>query len=87
MQGATYDGVGFEGKICGVSILRAGEVSAGIWAFAVYLTLRSTGHGSGSTRSLQKRPNWEDTDSKGKIVHAFINNGIHSFTLLLCISG
>jgi uracil phosphoribosyltransferase len=24
--GATYDGVGFEGKICGVSILRAGEV-------------------------------------------------------------
>ena len=24
-QGATYDGVGFEGKICGVSILRAGE--------------------------------------------------------------
>lgn len=26
-QGATYDGVGFEGKICGVSILRAGEVS------------------------------------------------------------
>ena len=27
MQGATYDGVGFEGKICGVSILRAGEVS------------------------------------------------------------
>ncbi|KAF5370189.1 hypothetical protein D9757_010628 [Collybiopsis confluens] len=23
--GATYDGVGFEGKICGVSILRAGE--------------------------------------------------------------
>jgi len=27
MQGATYEGVGFEGKICGVSILRAGEVS------------------------------------------------------------
>lgn len=27
-QGATYEGVGFEGKICGVSILRAGEVSA-----------------------------------------------------------
>ncbi len=26
-KGATYDGVGFEGKICGVSILRAGEVS------------------------------------------------------------
>lgn len=26
--GATYDGVGFEGKICGVSILRAGEVRA-----------------------------------------------------------
>jgi len=26
-QGATYEGVGFEGKICGVSILRAGEVS------------------------------------------------------------
>lgn len=25
-QGATYNGVGFEGKICGVSILRAGEV-------------------------------------------------------------
>lgn len=25
-QGATYEGVGFEGKICGVSILRAGEV-------------------------------------------------------------
>ena len=25
-QGAVYDGVGFEGKICGVSILRAGEV-------------------------------------------------------------
>ncbi|KAF8164781.1 armadillo/beta-catenin/plakoglobin [Crassisporium funariophilum] len=24
-QGATYNGVGFEGKICGVSILRAGE--------------------------------------------------------------
>lgn len=24
--GATYEGVGFEGKICGVSILRAGEV-------------------------------------------------------------
>jgi hypothetical protein len=27
VQGATYEGVGFEGKICGVSILRAGEVS------------------------------------------------------------
>lgn len=26
LQGATYEGVGFEGKICGVSILRAGEV-------------------------------------------------------------
>jgi uracil phosphoribosyltransferase len=26
LQGAIYDGVGFEGKICGVSILRAGEV-------------------------------------------------------------
>lgn len=25
-QGVTYEGVGFEGKICGVSILRAGEV-------------------------------------------------------------
>jgi uracil phosphoribosyltransferase len=25
--GSTYEGVGFEGKICGVSILRAGEVS------------------------------------------------------------
>ena len=25
-QGAKYEGVGFEGKICGVSILRAGEV-------------------------------------------------------------
>lgn len=25
-KGATYEGVGFEGKICGVSILRAGEV-------------------------------------------------------------
>ena len=25
-QGAIYEGVGFEGKICGVSILRAGEV-------------------------------------------------------------
>ena len=25
MQGATYEGVGFEGKICGVSIMRAGE--------------------------------------------------------------
>lgn len=23
--GAQYDGIGFEGKICGVSILRAGE--------------------------------------------------------------
>lgn len=31
-QGASYDGVGFEGKICGVSILRAGEVSYGIFA-------------------------------------------------------
>jgi uracil phosphoribosyltransferase len=26
LQGAEYEGVGFEGKICGVSILRAGEV-------------------------------------------------------------
>jgi hypothetical protein len=25
-QGSKYEGVGFEGKICGVSILRAGEV-------------------------------------------------------------
>ena len=25
--GATYDGVGFQGRICGVSILRAGEAS------------------------------------------------------------
>ena len=25
-QGVEYEGVGFEGKICGVSILRAGEV-------------------------------------------------------------
>lgn len=27
LQGAVYAGVGFKGKICGVSILRAGEVS------------------------------------------------------------
>ena len=27
MFGAGYEGVGFEGRICGVSILRAGEVS------------------------------------------------------------
>jgi uracil phosphoribosyltransferase len=27
VQGVKYEGVGFEGKICGVSILRAGEVS------------------------------------------------------------
>lgn len=26
LKGVTYEGVGFEGKICGVSILRAGEV-------------------------------------------------------------
>jgi uracil phosphoribosyltransferase len=26
LQGVEYEGVGFEGKICGVSILRAGEV-------------------------------------------------------------
>lgn len=26
LKGATYEGVGFEGRICGVSILRAGEV-------------------------------------------------------------
>jgi hypothetical protein len=26
LKGAKYEGVGFEGKICGVSILRAGEV-------------------------------------------------------------
>lgn len=25
LQGSTYEGVGFQGKICGVSILRAGE--------------------------------------------------------------
>ena len=25
LQGAVYEGVGFQGKICGVSILRAGE--------------------------------------------------------------
>lgn len=86
MQGATYDGVGFEGRICGVSILRAGEVSADTCAFGIYFIL-CAGYGGRSTRSLQKRPDWEDTDSKGKIVHAFINNGIHSFTLLLCISG
>ena len=31
-QGTTYDGVGFKGKICGVSILRAGQaMEAGLW--------------------------------------------------------
>lgn len=32
----------------------------------LYLIL-SAGHGGGFTRSLQKRPDWEDTDSKGRI--------------------
>ena len=66
MQGATYNGVGFEGKICGVSILRAGEVSEETCPCVLYFTL-AAGHGGGFTRSLQKRPDWEDTDSKGRI--------------------
>lgn len=41
MQGATYEGVGFEGKICGVSILRAGEVTITPYYFPVVsLTLQ-----------------------------------------------
>ena len=31
--GSTYQGVGFEGKICGVSILRAGEVSTRLYLY------------------------------------------------------
>ncbi|KAF7984908.1 hypothetical protein HWV62_10923 [Athelia sp. TMB] len=63
--GATYDGLGFEGKICGVSILRAGEVT-GILACIIRNALNSSiGYGSRSTRSLQERADWEDLDPEG----------------------
>jgi uracil phosphoribosyltransferase len=38
VQGSIYEGVGFEGKICGVSILRAGEVNM----LVVYRTITSS---------------------------------------------
>jgi hypothetical protein len=50
--GASYDGVGFEGRICGVSILRAGEVCIHLLIVernSSPIILPNTGHGSWSS--------------------------------------
>ena len=54
LKGATYEGHGFEGKICGVSILRAGEVRLSLYEKHndLLITLNITGHGSWSSRSM-----------------------------------
>ena len=56
MQGASYEGVGFEGKICGVSILRAGEVrvlaSPPNVMFTQFINMFCSGDGTGSQGSL-----------------------------------
>jgi uracil phosphoribosyltransferase len=43
--GAHYDGVGFEGRICGVSILRSGEVCVPLDAFPFPVPHGGGGHG------------------------------------------
>jgi hypothetical protein len=55
--------VGFEGKICGVSILRAGEVNVIPIIFAaVTLTLggKRVGYGGRPQRGLQERQDWQN---------------------------
>ena len=60
--GATYDGVGFEGRICGVSILRAGEVSSNYLRFyrRTRPTLDFLGNGSWPSRSVQECEDRQD---------------------------
>lgn len=63
-QGATYEGVGFEGKICGVSILRAGEVRF-LMIITHNLTYASSGDGSWTPRGLSQCAHWEDFNPEG----------------------
>ena len=70
MQGATYEGVGFEGKICGVSILRAGVASTPSRDLAIRpdqeRTLSSyTGYGSRLARGVPQRAHRQDPDPAG----------------------
>jgi len=68
MQGATYEGVGFEGKICGVSILRAGEVSVILLilgGFVWRLDTTTAGYGGRPQGSLQECQDWQDPDPAG----------------------
>lgn len=64
MKGATYEGVGFEGKICGVSILRAGEASEMLPSMHTHNAHRQMvlGNGGRPSRSLSECPNRQDLD-------------------------
>lgn len=65
--------MGFEGKICGVSILRAGEVGwrTSVTVFRVLISSVSLlGYGGRFARSMQERPHRKDSYSKG-IGHCF----------------
>lgn len=71
-SGVAYEGVGFEGRICGVSILRAGEVCVEMPTTYPILTL-SIGYGSWPAGGVPKRTDRQDSNSKGEptflIVH------------------
>lgn len=58
--------MGFKGKICGVSILRAGEVSAPLVdTTGSSITSHFVGYGSGTTGSMQECKDWKDTYPEG----------------------
>jgi hypothetical protein len=69
-QGSVYQGVGFEGKICGVSILRAGEVNMLVVFCVISLLITSTGNGGRLTGSVPKCPHRQDLNSEGALCAA-----------------
>ena len=75
--GAAYEGVGFEGKICGVSILRAGEVRLRFIFENVDAQQRMwVGHGSWFERSMQEREDRQDSHPAGESQLLVIENDI-----------
>lgn len=59
--------MGFEGKICGVSILRAGEVKSLTTYCAISLLITVSGDGGRFTGSVPKRPHRQDLNSEGAV--------------------
>jgi hypothetical protein len=68
--GATYEGVGFKGKICGVSILRAGEVCFLEQVTVCRGLISAVGDGGRAARSLSQCADRKDSDPEGAHLHA-----------------